>query len=52
MIRPRLGRFVYDDDEIRTMKQDIAEFKNIGIEGVVFGVLTSDGKVNIEHSTA
>lgn len=51
MIRPRLGNFIYDDDEIGTMKQDIIEFKKMGVDGVVFGTLTVDGRVNIDHAS-
>ena len=39
MIRPRDGNFEYNSDEVEQMKQEILEFKAIGIQGVVFGVL-------------
>ena len=47
MIRPRIGSFVYTADEIAVMKQDIIEFKNMGVDGVVTGALTPGGCVDI-----
>uniref|UniRef100_A0A914YPK7 Copper homeostasis protein cutC homolog n=1 Tax=Panagrolaimus superbus TaxID=310955 RepID=A0A914YPK7_9BILA len=41
MIRPRSGNFIYDKCEIRIMLNDISEAKNVGINGVVFGALSS-----------
>jgi copper homeostasis protein len=46
MIRPRGGDFLYSDDEFVIMKNDIAICKQLGCNGVVFGILTSDGKVD------
>jgi copper homeostasis protein len=48
MIRPRGGDFLYDEDEIATMEADIASAKSAGVDGVVFGVLTRDGRVDSE----
>ena len=48
MIRPRGGDFLYDEDEIATMEADIASAKSAGVDGVVFGVLTRDGRVDCE----
>ncbi|MGZ4034887.1 MAG: copper homeostasis protein CutC, partial [Bacteroidia bacterium] len=39
MIRPRGGNFVYSDQEFERMKKNISEFKQIGIDGFVFGIL-------------
>lgn len=50
MIRPRGGDFLYNDVEFELMKQDILCCKNIGVTGVVFGLLTPDGKVDIERT--
>ena len=47
IIRPRGGSFVYSDSEIEIMKQDIQLCGELGCDGVVFGVLTSDHKVDI-----
>lgn len=48
MIRPRTGSFLYSDAEIEVMKEDIRTFKEAGADGVVFGVLTTYGQINIE----
>ena len=46
MIRPKHPSFVYSDDEISTMIDDIKFCKNIGLDGVVFGCL--DEEYNFE----
>ncbi|MBF4492826.1 copper homeostasis protein CutC [Flavobacterium sp. JLP] len=46
IIRPRGGDFVYTDEEFVEMKQDIKQFKKLGVDGFVFGILNSDGTVN------
>lgn len=50
MIRPRAGNFVYSEEEIKQMKQQIDKAKNAGAFGVVFGLLTSDKKIDLENS--
>ncbi|MDC1106846.1 copper homeostasis protein CutC [Prolixibacteraceae bacterium] len=49
MIRPRGGDFVYSDIEIKIMKKDILICKELGADGVVFGVLRTDNEI---HTTA
>lgn len=49
IIRPRGGDFLYDDEELTIMKQDIQLCKQLGFEGVVFGMLLPDGKVDKEN---
>lgn len=46
IIRPRGGDFNYSENEIDVMKKDIEFCKANNINGVVFGVLTSDKKIN------
>nr|WP_297404919.1 copper homeostasis protein CutC [uncultured Cetobacterium sp.] len=46
MIRPRGGNFVYSPEEIEIMKLDIQMCKDLGVLGVVLGVLTSDNKID------
>ncbi len=48
MIRPRGGDFVYSKEEIDIMHNDILLCKKLEVEGIVFGVLTKEGHVNLE----
>jgi len=50
MIRPRGGEFVYSEAEFAEMKRSIGEAKQAGVGGVVAGVLTSDGSVDMERT--
>ena len=47
MIRPRGGNFVYSEDEIQQMIKDINSFKDLDVNGFVFGCLTPDNEVDI-----
>lgn len=47
MIRPHSKSFVYTDEEIRLMKQDIIQAKKLGANGVVFGVLTPSKEIDV-----
>lgn len=49
MIRPRGGDFVYSADEYAAMKSDIMACKRAGIDGVVFGILGTDGRIDVER---
>ena len=48
LIRPRFGDFLYTEDEIEAMFEDIATFRDLGANGVVIGALTPDGDLDIE----
>ncbi|MCZ4295424.1 copper homeostasis protein CutC [Vibrio sinaloensis] len=47
MIRPRQGDFVYDQDDIDSMLLDIEAAAEAGLQGVVLGVLTPEGKIDM-----
>lgn len=49
MIRPRVGDFLYSDSELEVMLDDIRTFKDKGVRGFVVGILTRDGRVDIER---
>jgi copper homeostasis protein len=49
LVRPRVGDFVYTDDEFEIMKRDIAVAKELGADGVVIGILTPDGEVDADR---
>jgi copper homeostasis protein len=50
IIRPRGGDFLYSDLEYVIIKRDVERCRNVGVDGVVIGFLTADGKVDIERT--
>ncbi len=47
MIRPRGGDFFYSENEFSIMKEDIKVAKELGLNGVVLGLLKTDGCVDV-----
>ena len=47
MIRPRFGDFCYTEHEVDIMEREIRIYKDLGANGVVFGVLTPEGLLNV-----
>jgi copper homeostasis protein len=50
MIRPRGGDFVYTDREFAAMEHDVGLAKELGADGVVFGLLMPDGAIDAERT--
>ena len=48
LIRPRFGDFLYTEDEMELMCEEIKIFRDLGANGVVIGALTPDGDLDIE----
>jgi copper homeostasis protein len=46
MIRPRGGDFIYSDSEFEVMKRDIEVCKQLKVDGIVFGILDEDGRID------
>jgi copper homeostasis protein len=52
LIRPRGGDFHYSESEIAVMREDILHMQQLGVAGVVLGVLRGDRSVDIEGTRA
>ena len=50
MIRPRGGSYVHTDREVDAMRRDIDAARRANAAGVVFGVLRSDDRVDVEQT--
>ena len=50
IIRPRGGDFLYSDLEVERMAADIAVCRELGVDGVVFGCLRTDGSIDVEKN--
>ncbi len=50
MVRPRGGGFCYTEAEMSVMERDADAAVAHGADGVVFGILTPDGRVDLERN--
>jgi copper homeostasis protein len=50
IIRPRSGDFLYNEEEFQLMVDDVKLCKQLGCDGVVIGLLTGDGSIDIKRS--
>lgn len=50
IIRPRGGHFLYSDEEFEIMLEDIKICKDLKVNGIVFGILNSENKIDIEKT--
>jgi len=50
IIRPRAGNFVYTDPEFAAMLRFVSTARDLGLDGVVLGILASDSTVDIERT--
>lgn len=46
IIRPRSGDFIYSEAEFQIMKKDVKACKDLGVNGVVFGILTEEAEID------
>ncbi len=49
MIRPRGGDFHYSNYEFHAMKRDISQCQKLSVDGLVFGILTPEGRIDIKR---
>ncbi len=49
MVRPRPGGFAYDEADFKVMQRDVDVVLEHGADGIAFGILTSDGRVDGER---
>src|SRR5260221_8946967 len=48
IVRPRGGDFLFGDDEFACMEADIDTAKTEGADGVVIGLLSEDGAIDLQ----
>ncbi len=49
LLRPRFGDFCYDEYEFEMMKEDVAMYRDLGVDGIVTGILKTDGTLDIKR---
>ena len=46
LMRPRAGDFLYSEEELALLREQIEELRSAGADGFVLGCLTADGKLD------
>lgn len=49
LIRPRFGDFCYTDYEFHVIRREVRNFRRLGADGVVIGILRPDGMLDMER---
>lgn len=49
MVRPRFGDFLYTDSEMEIMLDEVRMWRQLGADGVVYGILRPDGTLDMER---
>ncbi len=49
IVRPRGGDFFYTDLEFEVMKADVKQCRDLGCDGVAFGILKKDGNIDVQR---
>lgn len=52
LIRPRTGEFVYSAEEIETILEEIEGARELGVDGIVTGGLTPEGRIAVAETRA
>ena len=52
LIRPRSGHFTYSDMEFEVMKADIERCQELGVDGIVSGILNANFSLDVERTKA
>ncbi len=50
IVRPRGGDFLYSDTEYHLIKEDIAQIKKLGANGIVIGFLIPTGEIDLQRT--
>jgi len=46
LVRPREGDFILDEIELALVCREVTQLKSMGVDGIVFGALTTEGRVD------
>ncbi|MBM7116683.1 copper homeostasis protein CutC [Archangium primigenium] len=49
ILRPRAGNYLYDDDELAILREDIRVCRELGCDGISIGAQLRDGRIDTER---